>query len=102
MPFTRRHFLQTLAALSATLPYAHTSTSRSANGLPYATDLGNNTWVIGNDLIEQRVAFINSGLFSTSLQHNLSGRNWSSATSPSFFLKEDDDDLTSANDWTLV
>jgi hypothetical protein len=77
-------------------------TRRSTHGLPYAIELGNNIWAIGNDLIEQRIAFINDGLFSVLLQHKLSGRNWSALASPLFFLKEDDADLTAANNWTFI
>ena len=107
MKWTRRDFLRALAAmLGAAAPppdgykiYLPLVTRSSV----YAADLGGGVWVIGNDLVEERIAFIGGGLFTRSFLHKASGRDWcASASSPVFFLEEEEAELTSADGWVHV
>ena len=105
MAISRRRFLQALAAWGASTPVPHPCpfARSSALGAAYAVNLGNNLWSIGNDLIEQRLAFSGGGLFTVSLRHKASGRDWCSAvSSPVFYLKEEGAELSSAAGWALV
>jgi len=109
MSLSRRDFLKALAQLAAVaadpagdhtvyLPFV------SRGGGAYAHRLGEGAWAIGNPLIEQRLAFSNGGLVTTSLLHKASGRDWCSPAivSPVFFLREQNADLDSASGWSLV
>ena len=107
MKWTRRDFLRALAVTFGAaapppdgyriyLPFVAISGA-------YAVDLGGGAWAIGNDLVEQRIAFTGGGLFTTSFLHKASGRDWcASAVSPVFFLEEEDAELTSADGWAYA
>ena len=92
MKWSRREFLRALGRSLASLmalplrpASSRVSTQAAAGGAPYATDLGGNAWAIGNDLVEQRLAFSGGGLFTTSMIDKLNGRDWcASAVSPAW------------------
>lgn len=110
MEWSRRKFLRALASTLAassvdppSAPYKVYLPMVAESGGAYANDLGGSTWAIGNDHLEQRVAFSNGGLFTVSMRCKVGGRDWCSlVSSPVFFLREEDADLDSASGWSLL